>query len=212
MHGCGRCWTTHRKVTQMNESSRENLSCLIDDELDRKGRKFLLRRLAEDTDMKAAWNRMHMVRACLHQEKLATSDLVSRVAAALDGDPSPQAPLLTRWVRPLAGGAIAASVALMAIVGINSSMLERGPGGANDAEQPGFVSQSTALDEPFTRSAVPVSYDEDRRAQRQRIGSYVLRHHQAVGNSGFISYVPIVTHMDERSDEVEIETRQSADR
>lgn len=197
----------------MSESSRENLSCLIDDELDRKGRGFMLRRLAEDADMKASWNRMYMVRACLHRERLATADLVSRVAKALDSEPSPQAPRLVRWARPLAGGAIAASVALMAIVGINSSMMERGPGTAEE-DQPGFVSQSTALDEPFSRSAVqsavPVSFSEDRHAERQRIGSYVLRHHQAVGNSGFISYVPIVTDLDGQPDETGSEAHQPA--
>src|SRR5699024_6947086 len=109
----------------MSESSRENLSSLMDGELDRKGRKFLLRRLAGDTAMKASWNRMHMVRACLQKEHLASADLVDRVAAAIDGEPVPGRSLPARLLRPVAGGAIAASVAVMAIVGINSSMLEQ---------------------------------------------------------------------------------------
>lgn len=180
----------------MTESSRENLSSLMDGELERKGRKFLLRRLAGDADLKANWNRMHTVRACLHQERLASGDLVARVAAALNEEPAPRRSLPARLLRPVAGGAIAASVAVMAIVGINSSMLEQ-RGATLDDDQPGFVSRPTELDKPFTQSAVPVSYSEDRRAQRQRISGYVMRHHQAAGSTGFVSWVPIVADMNE---------------
>lgn len=184
----------------MTESSRENLSSLMDGELDRKGRKFLLRRLAADADMKASWNRMHTVRACLHKERLASGDLVARVAAALDGEQPPSRSLPARLLRPVAGSAIAASVAVMAIVGINSSMLEQQGTASLEDDEPGFVSRPTELDKPFTQSAVPVSYSEDRRAQRQRISGYVMRHHQAAGSTGFVSWVPIVTDLNEDSD------------
>ena len=181
----------------MTESSRENLSSLMDGELDRKGRKFLLRRLAGDADMKARWNRLHTVRACLHQERLVTGDLVARVASALEDEPAPSRSLPARLLRPVAGGAIAASVAVMAIVGINASMLEQQEAASPPSDEPGFVSRSTELDKPFNQAAVPVSYSEDRRAQRQRISGYVMRHHQAAGSTGFASWVPIVTDMNQ---------------
>lgn len=186
----------------MSEHSRENLSSLMDGELDRRGRKFLLRRLAGDEALKSSWARMHTVRACLHQETLAARDLVSRVADALDGEPAPKVGGMARWMRPVAGGAIAASVAVAAIVGINASLLEQSAAPA-DSREDGFVSRSTVLDRPFTQSAVPVSYSEDRRAVRQRISGYVLRHHQAAGSTGFVSYVPIVTGLDAGASERE---------
>lgn len=199
MRGFGRCWTINRKCPYMTESSRENLSSLIDGELDRRGRKFLLRRLAGDADMKASWNRMHTVRACLHQEKLSTGNLVDRVAAALDAEPAPSRSLPARLLRPVAGGAIAASVAVMAIVGINSSMIEQQAETSLEEGEPGFVSRPTQLDQPFTQSAVPVSLSEERRTQqRQRISGYVMRHHQAAGSTGFVSWVPIVADMNEQ--------------
>lgn len=187
----------------MTESSRENLSSLMDGELDRKGRKFLLRRLASDADMKASWNRMHTVRACLHKERLAGNGLVERVAAALEAEPAPSRSLPARLLRPVAGGAIAASVAVMAIVGINSSMLQQQGAESVDESEPGFVSRPTELDQPFTQSAIPVNYSEDRRTQRQRISGYVMRHHQAAGSTGFVSWVPIVADMngDQREDD-----------
>lgn len=196
----------------MSKSNREHLSCLMDGELDHGAQRFLLRRLSEDAEMKTAWRRFHTVRACLHRELLATRDLTSRVAAALDAEPVPgQGGRMAAWFKPVAGGAIAASVALMAIVGINSSVLERQPDAVD--QQPGFVSQPTSLDQPFTRSAVPVSYSEGSNAERQRINGHVLRHHQAAGGTGFVSYVPIVTGISDETVRVqarsEDESRQT---
>lgn len=176
----------------MTESNREHLSCLMDGELDHKGQDFLLRRLASDQGMSATWRRYHLVRACLHQEMAGGQCIADRVSAALADEPLPVNEGFPAWLKPVAGSAIAASVALMAIVGINANLLERHQGEPL-AEQPGFVSQSTSLDQSFSRQAMPVSFSEVSPADRQRINTYVLRHNQAVGGAGFVSYLPIVT-------------------
>jgi len=170
--------------------STENLSCLMDGELDADGRRFLLRRLADDSTMTLTWRRYHLVRACLHQEMTSPVCIADRVSAALREEQAPRVSTMSRWFRPVAGGAIAASAALFAIVAINSSLMQR----TQELEQqPGFVAQPTGLDQPFSRQAVPVGFSEISPAQRQRINSYVLRHNQAAGGSGFVSYIPIVT-------------------
>lgn len=197
----------------MSESNREHLSCLMDGELDRSAQQFLLRRMAEDSEMKEAWRRFHTVRACMHGEMLAAGNLADRVAAAISDEPAVvPGGRMAAWFKPVAGGAIAASVALVAIVGINSSMLDRQP---EPTEQPGFVSQSTSLDEPFARSTVPstvpVSFSESSAAERQRISGHVLRHHQASGGAGFISYVPIVTGVSSESVEIQLQKRRTDD-
>lgn len=176
----------------MTESNREHLSSLMDGELERGARAFLLRRLSTDTDLSGRWRRYHLVRACMQSELSSGADLTARVAAALNEDPSWQAQSQTsRWLKPLGGAAIAASVAVLALVGMNSSLLERGQPELL-AEQPGFVSQATPFDMPFTQPLVPVSFSETTAADRQRINGYVLRHNQAAGSVGFVSYVPIV--------------------
>jgi len=172
--------------------STEHLSSLMDGELDGQGQRFLIRRLAEDQGMNLAWRRYHLVRACLHQEFSSPNCLVERVAGALSDEQSLAGRPLPAWFRPLAGGAIAASAALFAIIAINSSLLERNQTAPVDA-QPGFVAQPTSLDQPFTRQPVPVSFSESAPADRQRINTYILRHNQAAGGSGFVSYLPIVT-------------------
>lgn len=176
----------------MTESNREHLSCLMDGELDHKGQDFLLRRLASDQGMSATWRRYHLVRACMHQEMAGGQCIADRVSAALIDEPQPASEGFPAWLKPVAGSAIAASVALMAIVGINANLLERGHGELL-VEQPGFVSQPTSLDQTFSRQAIPVSFSEVSPADRQRINTYVLRHNQAVGGAGFVSYLPIVT-------------------
>jgi sigma-E factor negative regulatory protein RseA len=197
----------------MSESNREHLSCLMDGELDRSAQQFMLRRMAEDSEMKDTWRRFHTVRACMHGEMIATGNLADRVAAAISDEPvaSPGG-RVAAWFKPVAGGAIAASVALVAIVGINSSMLDRQ---GDTSEQPGFVSQSTSLDEPFARSTlpstVPVSFSESSAAERERISGHVLRHHQASGGAGFISYVPIVTGVSSQGVEIQFQPRQADD-
>jgi sigma-E factor negative regulatory protein RseA len=177
----------------MTESNRETLSCLMDGELDRDAQVFLLRRLAGDPEMTATWRRYHLVRSCMHQEMASGQCIAERVSEAIASEDVPtRESSLPSWMRPVAGAAIAAGVALFAIVGINSSLLDQGQPDAV-VEQPGFVSQPTSLDRTFSQQAVPVSFNEVSPADRQRINTYVLRHNQAVGGSGFVSYVPIVT-------------------
>lgn len=176
----------------MTETNREHLSSLMDGELDRGARQFLVRRLSSDADLAGRWRRYHLVRACMHKELAAGADLSVRVAAALHDEPvTSRSAESGRWLKPLGGAAIAASVAVFALVGINTSLLERGQPELV-AEQPGFVSQPTPFDMPFTQPLVPVSFSETSAADRQRINGYVLRHNQAAGSVGFVSYVPIV--------------------
>ncbi len=177
----------------MNESNREHLSCLMDGELERNAQGFLLRRLSSDPEMSQAWRRYHLVRACLHQEMGSGSCIADRVSRAVAEENDPiVSPSMPAWLRPVAGSAIAAGVALVAIVGINSSLLDRGqPELLTD--QPGFVSQPSSLDQPFSRQAIPVGFSPTSEADRTRINTFVVRHNQAVGGGGFVSYLPIVT-------------------
>ena len=196
---------TSERDEQMTDSS-ENLSCLMDGELDRDRQRFLLKRMANDPSLALTWRRFHLVRACLHKELAHPQCIAERVSAAIGQEAVHQGPgvstaRMPRWVRPIAGGAIAASAALFAIVAINSSLLERA---GNEAElQPGFVSQSNVLDQSFARQPTPVSYAEMSPSQRQRLNSYVLRHNQAAGGGGFVSYIPIVSGA--RGERVDVE-------
>ncbi|HOV58400.1 MAG TPA: sigma-E factor negative regulatory protein, partial [Rhodanobacteraceae bacterium] len=52
----------------MSEQLREQLSALMDGELDPDGARFLLRRIAADADLKRRWERQHLARAALRRQ------------------------------------------------------------------------------------------------------------------------------------------------
>lgn len=196
----------------MSDSNQEHLSTFMDGEMDRRGSRFFVRRLAEDAGLVASWHRFHLVRNCIRQVPPVNEDLSARVARAIEAEDQPVAVGSSGWLKPIAGSAIAATVALMAIVGFNSNLMqgeETTPlqQASSDLlrtsqDEAGFVSESSGLDRPFTQAAVPVGYSETagRRGveppDRARISSYVLRHNQVSGGNsgtGFVSYLPVVT-------------------
>jgi sigma-E factor negative regulatory protein RseA len=98
----------------------EQLSALVDGELDAERSRFLIRRLASDPELMAAWERMHLLRSCLRREggALAGRGLSAAVTTAIADERahSRAAVPLVRMGRWAAGGAIAASVALAALL------------------------------------------------------------------------------------------------
>lgn len=102
-----------------DETIREQLSSLMDGELAADSAKFLSKRLGNDAELLATWERWHGVRDALRkQETLAPVDFCARVRLALDEDaPETSAPVSRAGLwRTLAGTAIAAGVAAMALM------------------------------------------------------------------------------------------------
>jgi sigma-E factor negative regulatory protein RseA len=103
----------------MNEANHENLSAMSDGELALDQVRFMLRQLDHDAHLRATWSRYHISRDCVRGEfaALASDGFADRVMAALDAA-APAAPRhdRRRWMYWSAGGAIAASVAAMALM------------------------------------------------------------------------------------------------
>jgi sigma-E factor negative regulatory protein RseA len=194
----------------MSKETREHLSCLVDGEISRETSRFLVRRLGADAELRGTWSRYHLVRDCLrHQDgNLAGDDLCVRVGRALESESpiKPSHSLPTRWLKPAAGLAIAASVALMAVVAI-------GPNQPSAIGQGGVLAED-ATAEPFTSPQIrgPVPYSSQAslngqsNRQNEKINSYLVRHYQAseaTGGRSFVTFVPIViSHPDvSRADE-----------
>jgi len=100
-----------------------------------------------------------------------------------------------RWLRPLAGMAMTASVAVLALVFALPQSTTRPAGQstalATPANQP-FVSPNPLAVIPLSQ---PVSYSPGRQAENARLNTYLLRHNQMAGmagRQGFVSFVPIV--------------------
>ena len=188
----------------MSKETREHISCLMDGEVSREASRFLVRRLGSDIELSATWARYHLVRDCLRNQDggIAQEDLGSRVSRALENE-EVAAPRLavSRWLRPVAGAAIAASVALVAVMAV-------GPGAVPVQQAPGDIADNSAT-QPFSS---PQGYSHQAATQQaslvsaEKMNSYLLRHYQAAGagGRGFVGIVPfVVTQGDAVSEPVD---------
>lgn len=183
----------------MSKESLEHLSSLMDGELSRETGLFMTRRLSSDEDLCSTWERYHLIRDCIRQpgSKQLVTGLSTKIIASLDTQATPPVSLWAnnRWLKPVSGLAVAASVALMAIV-VTAPQSERLPGAediavSDPASQP-FVSPNTL---PMTPMSQPVSYNSAQQTDSNRLNAYLLRHNQmarTAGRQGFVSFVPIV--------------------
>lgn len=187
----------------MSKESLEHLSSLMDGELSRETSLFLTRRLASDDAMCDTWERFHLIRDCIRQP--GSKQVVTGLCASLmdDEEAHAQSPFThssrgqSRWLKPVSGMAIAASVALMAII-VAAPPQGTLPGSTGDtalstpANQP-FVSPNTLPVSPRSQAA---SYSAVQKSNTDnRLNAYLLRHNQmarTAGRQGFVSFVPIV--------------------
>ncbi|SEV95663.1 sigma-E factor negative regulatory protein [Luteibacter sp. 329MFSha] len=140
----------------MSEANREILSAGMDGELSREEIRFLLRRLEADPVLADTWERLHVARDGLRRQgaPLVSGDFASRVMAAIDAEPAASAAPRRRWLHWSAGGAIAASVAVAAL------MLAQPAGNGSvpaDVAQRAVAGGDTEVAEVSVPAAAPVA-------------------------------------------------------
>jgi sigma-E factor negative regulatory protein RseA len=193
----------------MSKETREHLSSLMDGELSPEAGRFLTRRLGADSELNATWQRYHLVRDCLRRP--GQSVTYTRLSVDLDAldretpegtDGSESHRRSPAWLRPLAGTAIAASVAVAAVlVAVNLESPSPVPA-AEPFASPNPVSIQRQL--PLSQ---PASY-------QQSMNRYLQRHSQlagAVGQKGFVSPLPIIVTVPEQVVETDDGSAESAE-
>lgn len=107
----------------MTPDNREQLSAAIDGELPAQELRFLLRRLDHDAALSQAWSRYHVAGDGVRGQvpPLASADFAARVMRAIERELAPASAAPTpgvrrHWLHWSAGGAIAASVAVAALL------------------------------------------------------------------------------------------------
>src|SRR5262249_49252076 len=107
----------------MNETTHEQLSALMDGELARDEVRFLLRRLDGEPQLAQRWSRLQVRRAVCRHEPLSVTNgdaFAAAVWARLGGEQATAAAVpmqfRSRLLRWAGGGAIAASVAVLALL------------------------------------------------------------------------------------------------
>jgi negative regulator of sigma E activity len=106
----------------MSEPIREQVSAFLDGELPNSETELLLKRLVRDAELRERFGRYALIGEACRSERNSplARDLCARVNRALDGEApaaaaAAAAPVRAHWSRPLAGAALAASVAVVAV-------------------------------------------------------------------------------------------------
>ncbi|NII54780.1 sigma-E factor negative regulatory protein [Luteibacter sp. SG786] len=140
----------------MSEANREILSAGMDGELSREEIRFLLRRLEADPVLADTWARFHVARDGLRRQgaPLVSGDFASRVMDAIESEPAVATTSRRRWLHWSAGGAIAASVAVAAL------MLSQPAGNRSatpDVAQRASLEDAQVASVPAAQAAAPVA-------------------------------------------------------
>lgn len=194
----------------MSQQIPEQLSTLMDGELARDETLFLMRRIDRDDGLVQRWTRYHVSRQVLRrQDVFVLPDNFSDGIMLRIGDEGvPQVVRGGRWMRWAGGGAIAASVAVVALIAsapqgvrndvsgeplaasVKSTSVPSVPTSAGSGEfRPPMMSPvldvqpASASSEGFSSSSTPID---------PRLQSYLIRHYDAAANSGQSAMMPYV--------------------
>lgn len=204
-------------IPMNHDPAKQQLSALMDGELERDQTRFLLKRLQNDVELAGCWQRWHVAGDCLRGQGAAPlrGDFAQRIAQALASEAAPGRGLGASVLKWAGGAAVAASVALAALLAVNpGAPLESGttatPALAQQAPLPlppvAEVAPSPYREQdlrpPLRLDAQPVAAtDVSPFAVRidPRIEGYLVRHNEAVAGQGFVPYVSLVTPLRERA-------------
>lgn len=127
-------------MTDHKERLEESLSALMDGETTDMEMHRLLKEIASDTSLRDKWKRYHMISATIKGETVSPSmDYSASIAAAIDAESAYRSKGFTLFAGAAGRFAIAASVAMLAVVGVQqlNSPLDSSP----------VVSEFAAMDE-----------------------------------------------------------------
>jgi sigma-E factor negative regulatory protein RseA len=127
-------------MTDHKERLEESLSALMDGETTDMEMHRLLKEIASDTSLRDKWKRYHMISATIKGETVSPSmDYSASIVAAIDAEPAYRSKGFTLFAGAAGRFAIAASVAMLAVVGVQqlNSPLDSSP----------VVSEFAAMDE-----------------------------------------------------------------
>jgi sigma-E factor negative regulatory protein RseA len=174
-----------------NEELDSQLSAMFDDELSSGECELLARRLSRDDQLKARWGRYAAIGATIRAEGGArlNAQIAQRVSAVISSEPSLAAEparraggfVAPRWWRPVAGAAVAASVAAASILWLRFQSLplkgpDFGPQQQLAAGTHGPIPLSTTLNGTPESYVVPKVRERRSIVAPTQLANYVVAH------------------------------------
>lgn len=173
----------------MTETLNEQLSCFLDGELPEAETTLLLKRLERDEELKGTLSRYSLIGAVLRVEggAPAAHNVAARVRAVVSREPALREPgngSAARWLRPIAGLALAAGVAAAAVMVLPGAQVESGQAPERVAAVASpvaeFIPVVVAVDEvdepPQTYTTPPAPAGSGNVLSPAQLASYLLAH------------------------------------
>jgi sigma-E factor negative regulatory protein RseA len=174
----------------MKENLHEQLSALVDDELPQAEQALLLKQLGADAELRDRLARYQMISDSLgnHLPPQVDAGFHKEIHAALQDEPAVHvatAPRIAGLFKPVAGLAVAASVAVVAVFSLQTVREETGTDAA--------VVASVPAAEDYLRAEVQAPSTATPNAPRS-LDAYLVNHNEYAVNRGMLPYVRLVGH------------------
>ncbi len=189
----------------MSEQSREQISALVDGELE-DGAPFILNALRDSQEYRKIWHHYHLIGECLRDNLTRHVDmhLADRISRIIQNEPAIRSAAKTTTrnplLKPVIGFAIAASVTVVVILGVKQAGI--GPAAtqaptvaANHTETSAKYQVARITGEPSVPHQTQ-GYQASADAQ-SRLNRYLVNHNEYRSNAGvqgMLPYVRIVAH------------------
>lgn len=170
----------------MNERNKESLSALMDGEADELEIRRVLNQLDKDDELRDNWKNYHLMGSLMRDESFDSLDLTRGINQILDGElaPSgaadinaPQSPCESHvqkssnaWYKPLTSVAVAASVTLAVLLGVQSIEPDKGLGLADNRANTSQVQQGE-----LTASSLTIEEQQQLESAQQQLQDYILQ-------------------------------------
>lgn len=182
----------------MKDKLHEQLSALVDDELTGAEQDLLTRQIGRDRELCQRLSRYQLISDALqrHLPERVDPAFSRRVHDALRSEPTGTGMAaggrLTRLFRPVAGLAVAASVAFLAVTALQTSREETAAPAATVATAPADSRYIRAQD-----SALAAAPETGAQTRNSQLNIYLVNHNEFAasrGMQGILPYVRIVGH------------------
>jgi len=169
----------------MNEELDSQLSAMFDDELPAAECELLARRLSRDAALQARWGRYAAIGAAVRGGNMRLGGIVAqRVSVTLATEPTlsearatevpAQGRALPRWWRPIAGAAVAASVAALSILWLQQNSVSN----AAPLVARNMPASQTAIETPASYVVPHTAEPRALRMPATELANYVVAHSQ----------------------------------
>lgn len=183
----------------MSVTKDEHLSALVDDEAGDFERRRTLDGLVADQDSRERWGRYHLIGDVMRGDAPVALDVgfADRVLAAIQDEEMEAVPASARaqrFAKPVAGFAMAASVAVATVLGVQGFTTQSTPGetGATlmTAQTPAVV--PSGIRQVAVTTDTLASANDGRAAEMADLNSYLVRHAEYAARHGMLPQVRVV--------------------